>query len=90
LSISLWIFASFIFEYAYGGTLRALFTQPSTTKGIKTYAEVLASGLPWDMVLYGEELEDALAISEEPVPRAIWDGKIVAEFEQVITGRVGT
>ena len=80
---------SLTFEYAYGGTLRALFLRPSKEPAIRTYGDVLKSGLPWDMVLYGEELEDALAVTTEPIPRAIWDGKIIEEFEQVITGRVG-
>ena len=35
------------------------------------------------MVLYGEEEEEMMANSEDPVIRKIWDDKIVAEYSQV-------
>ena len=41
---------------------------------------MLESGLPWAMVLYGEEEEEMMQKSTDPVIRRIWDGKIVEEY----------
>lgn len=36
--------------------------------------------MPWGMVMYGEEEEEMMAVSTDPVIQQIWDGKIVAEY----------
>ncbi len=41
---------------------------------------MLDSGLDWKMVLYGEEEEEMMAQSEDPVVKEIWDRKIVEEY----------
>ena len=42
--------------------------------------QVLESGLSWAMVLYGEEEEEMMQRSTDPVIRRIWDEKIVEEY----------
>ena len=42
--------------------------------------QVLESGLSWAMVLYGEEEEEMMQKSADPVIRRIWDEKIVEEY----------
>ena len=42
--------------------------------------QVLESGLSWAMVLYGEEEEEMMEKSADPVIRRIWDEKIVEEY----------
>jgi hypothetical protein len=37
-----------------------------------TLEEVLGSGLPWGLILYGEEEETLLAKSKDPILAAIW------------------
>ena len=40
----------------------------------------MESGLRWEMVLYGEPMEDYMAETDDPVIKAIWEGKDVVEF----------
>ena len=88
VAIYTWIFVALVAATGYSGTLMAFLTKPSFSKPIASFKDVLASGLKFDMVLYGEELETSLAQSTEQVPSAIWEGKQVVEFEQVIFDRV--
>jgi hypothetical protein len=55
-------------------------TTPTYTNPINTLSEVLESGLPWGMVLYGEEEEEMMAKSTDPVIKRIWNEKIVTEY----------
>ena len=78
--IGVWVLYCLVASSSYAGNLKAFLTTPSFTKPINTLAEVLASGLPWGMVLYGEEEEEMMAQSEDPVVRRIWQEKIVTEY----------
>ena len=42
--------------------------------------QILESGLSWAMVLYGEEEEEMMEKSADPVIRRIWDEKVVEEY----------
>ena len=44
---------------------------------------MIESNLPWGMVLYGEEEEEMMANSEDPIIRTIWNNKIVAPYNAV-------
>ncbi len=68
---------------AYGGSLKAWLTYPARTKPINTLSDILKSGLPWGLVLYGEEEETVMAQSEEPVMKAIWTRKNIVEFSSI-------
>ena len=50
---------------------------------IHSFMQVIESNLPWGMVLYGEEEEELMANSEDPIIQTIWNDKIVAEYNQV-------
>ena len=45
--------------------------------------QVIESNLPWGMVLYGEEEEEMMANSEDPIIQTIWNEKIVAPYNAV-------
>ncbi len=79
---------AFIASASYSGNLRAFLSNPSTTEPIGTVEDVLASGLPWNMVLYGEEVESHLSLSPDPTLRRFWDEKEVALHETVPYERV--
>ena len=49
-----------------------------------TLEEILESGLRWEMVLYGEPMEDYMAETDKPIVKAIWDGKDVVDFSSVV------
>ena len=63
-----------------------LFTAGEKVKGLinddelVTLKQVLDSGLTWGMVLYGEEEEEMMQKSTDPVIKRIWDEKIVEEY----------
>ena len=80
--IGVWIFYCLVVSSSYAGNLKAFLTNPSYTKPIGTLKEVVESGLPWGMVLYGEEEEVMMAESEDPVIRTIWEKKYIAEYSQ--------
>ena len=56
---------------------------PSYTSPISTLQQVLDSGLPWGMVLYGEEEEEMMAKSKDPVIKRIWNEKYVEEYAPI-------
>lgn len=58
-------------------------TNPLFTQPIETLEELVESGLPWGMVLYGEEEEEMMAESTDPIIQIIWRDKIVTEYSQV-------
>jgi hypothetical protein len=88
IAIGFWLIVSLVMATAYGGTLFSFLSTKRYSKTIRTYSEVLSSKIPFDMVLYGEELETSLAKTTEPVTAGIWQGKQVVEFQQVISDRV--
>lgn len=68
---------SIVVTVSYGGSLKAYLTEPPLTAPLRTLQEVVDSGLSWDFVPYGEEVEHELARSEDPVIRKFWDKKEV-------------
>ncbi len=63
---------TFILTASYGGNLRAILLTPRMDKTITTIMEVIDSGLPWSMPLYGEDLDIWLAEQEDPVLKKLW------------------
>merc|ERR1712198_221261 len=91
---AVWILYCFIIAASYSGALKAFLTLPVYQPPIDTLKDVLDSGLPWGMVLYGEEEEEMMASSEDAVIRRIWDEKnikpyspTVAEVDSVLEGK---
>ena len=76
-----WMLASLILTQAYSGTLKAYLTNPGLTAPIGTVDQLLESGLSWEMVLYGEDVETELSESEAPVLKAFWDEKVIVPHE---------
>ena len=69
---------------AYGGSLKAWLTYPARTQPISNLIDILESGLPWKMVLYGEVEETLMQESKDPIIQAIWNGKTVTDFTPVL------
>ncbi len=51
-------------------------------------ADIVQSGLPWHIVLYGDELGTALVDSHNPIDRKFWSQKTVAPFQEFPTEQV--
>ena len=65
---------------SYSGNLKAYLTTPVYTQPIDTLKKIVDSQMPIGMMLYGEEEEGLMAISEDPIIKHIWDNKYVVEF----------
>ncbi|CAM6054147.1 unnamed protein product [Sphagnum tenellum] len=48
---------------------------------IETYSDILASGIPWATVRYGEEVETYLASTNDSVLHRIWSGLSFTPYE---------
>ena len=83
-----WILYSFILAASYGGSLRAFLMRPVFQKSMDTMEKVIASGLTWEMGLYGEPVENEMATSEDPTIKRIWDDKIPVMNEPFAFKRV--
>ena len=83
-----WIICSLILTASFGGNLRAFLTKPKYEKPIDTLSDLLESGMKWDMILYGEEIEHEMASSADPIIKEVWNGKELAEFDPSGYGRV--
>ena len=56
-------------------------TIPKLTSPIDKLEEILESGLPWEMVVYGVEVEDAMASGALGlVSQQLWEDKIPREY----------
>ena len=70
-----------IISTAYSGNLVSFMTIPKLARPINTLEDVLDSGLPWEMVVYGVEVEDAMAGGAlGPVVQELWERKIPREY----------
>ena len=78
--IAAWIAFCVIIAASYAGDLVSFLTTPTYSASINSLKKVLESGLPWEMVLYGEEEEAMMARSTDPVIKKIWQDKDVVEF----------
>ncbi len=81
---------SLVTTASYGGNLRAYLMNPEPRDPIDTLEEVVESGLPFNMAMYGESTERLLAESDDPVKRRFWREKVVVEYDQFPYDRVGT
>ena len=58
---------------------------PLVSERIETMQDVVDSGLPWDFVLYGEQIETVMATSDDPLLSTLWNGMNFVEYS--FTGR---
>ncbi len=77
-----WLSLSLVLTAMYGGSLRAIMLKPEVSSTIETLADVVNSGLPWHMVLYGENIEHHLATKEDEVTKRFWTEKRVVEYNE--------
>ncbi len=72
----MWLLFAFLVTAGYGGNLRAFLMNPPLEDPIDTLQKVADSGLPWEMGIYGEDVEMEMARSENPLMKKIWNEKI--------------
>ncbi len=72
---------AFMVTSAYSGTLRAFLISPVLPNPVDTLEELVESGLSWNMVQYFHPLEEALATSDNPAKRKIWEDKVLVPYD---------
>ena len=65
----------FIVSAAYGGNLRAFLMDQDIEPPLDTIEKLVASGLPWNWVVYGHSSEDEIATSKNLIHRQFWEEK---------------
>ncbi len=78
--MGIWLLSVFVLSAGYGGSLRAFLTTPTYEDPINDLEGVVKSGMPWDLILYGEEVESQLENSQDPIEQVIWKKKRVIEY----------
>ena len=81
--IGVWIIYCLIISSAYSGNLKAFLTTPSFSDPMNSLKDVVESGLPWGMVLYGEDEERLMQQSQDPIIQTIWREKIEEPYRPV-------
>ena len=76
-----WLWVSFIVLSAYGGKLKAFLLRPRVPKPINSLEDLFDSGLPWNMVLFGEPIEKVLEETQDPVFKKFWEEKDVVPYK---------
>lgn len=79
--IGVWCFFSLILSAEYGGNLRATLLRPSNIPPIETVKDIVESGLPWKMVLFGEDIDNTFAAQTEENYVKFWAGKETIEYD---------
>ena len=80
--IAVWILYCLVISSSYCGNLRAFLITPTLTEPINYLSDVVESGLPWGLILYGEEEERIMAQSTDPVISTIWKNKDIEPLGQ--------
>ncbi len=80
--IGAWLLFALIMTEAFGGSLRAYLLQPDYSEAINSFEDIVGSGLPWKMVVYGEEFEHFLASQEQEPFKTFWQEKQEIEYSE--------
>ncbi len=79
--ILVWFMFAFLLTTAYGGILRAFLLKPDFPAAIEDISQVVAAGLPWKLVQYGDWVEQLIAKSEIDFVKKYWAEKVPQRFQ---------
>ncbi len=78
-----WFTFTLLMTSAYSGNLRALLLRPVPGNTVDTVPDVVGSGLPWKVVVYGGWLENVVANMKDPVVQEYWKDKVALRPAQI-------
>ncbi len=67
---------------SYGGALRATYLRPELSARVRTLRDVLESGLPWKIIVYGDDFELEWERSEDEDVRRFWQEKVPLSYQE--------
>ncbi len=68
-----WLLFTLIITSAYSGNLRAYLLKPKMHPAVETISDIVSSGLPWSMVLWGDDLGVSLSQAKDPDMKTFWE-----------------
>ncbi len=77
-----WLLPAFLLCASYSGVLRASLIRPEYTRPVETIHDIVASGKPWKMVLYGSSPETSLQEQTEEPFVTFWRDKEVVPYQE--------
>ncbi len=77
-----WFIFAFLITTTYGGNLRAFLLTPQLSESIETVDEVITSGMPWKVVIYGDEGQSWNENHTNPAVRYYWANKVPMKFTE--------
>ena len=75
-----WLLVSFLLGVSYSGVLRASLISPEYTKAMETIEDIVNSGLPWKIVLFGSSHESLLSDNPDEPYATFWKRKEVVPY----------
>ncbi len=84
-----WPLTAFLFGIFYAGVLRAFLIKPNYVEPINSIQDVVDSGLPWKLVLYGATNERILHDSSDEPYVTFWRNKETVPFNSYQIDVVG-
>ena len=78
--VECWLMSAFLLGVSYAGVLRAWLITPEYAKPINTIQDVVDSGLPWKVVLYGTTFERILDQTQVEPYVTFWKNKEATKF----------
>ena len=82
--LALWLFFCLIICSIYSGALKSQMAVPQLTKPIDTIHDIYESGLPVEMVDYGDHGPLDMSRSSDPIVRHIHANRIIKEFSPIV------
>lgn len=84
LLLAFWLFFCLIISAAYSGVLKSQMAVPQLTKSIDTMHDIFESGLPVEMVDFGDLGPLDMRRSPDPIVRHIHENRVVKEFSPIV------
>jgi len=78
-----WLLLCFILGAGYGSNLRAIILKPQKEAPIDTFDELLSSGLPWRMMMFGGYLEKNARENGPPEVRKIMEETVETPLSSI-------
>ena len=85
--LALWLWFCLIICTAYSGVLKSQMAVPQYTKPIDTIQDIYDSGLPVEMVDYGDHGPLTMSRSLDPIVKHVYENRVIKKFSPIVQVR---
>lgn len=75
-----WLLFCLVISESYSGNLKAVLTTPGFTRSAESVGDIVGGGYRWQMVNYFDSFTEAMANSDEPDMKRLWEGMNFQEY----------